>query len=284
MGRELFLWDHPVSSYAQKVRIALREKDIPFRFATPKGGGSGDVAATDPNFVRGNHRLEVPTLVVQDDDAAIPEPLVIFDSTVILEYLEEEYPESGWLGSADAAERARARMIEDVCDSQYEAINWALGEVETFGRAEGGDQAEALRRQATHQTRQVHAWLTERLGTADWFGGDEFGRADLCVWPMVNRSVSYGRAPEGTLGRWYERANERASIRSVLQEFRAALAAPPSSSPTTSPAEAVERGLIRREYRDHRLEWMVKSGGVNIVLRGLQKRNIRFNWPDALEE
>ncbi|MND06896.1 hypothetical protein D3C83_285550 [compost metagenome] len=38
-------------------------------------------------------------------------------------------------------------------------------------------------------------------------------------------------------------------------------------------------GAIRREYRDHRLEWMMKSGGVQVVLDGLAKNNIRFTWP-----
>jgi hypothetical protein len=36
---------------------------------------------------------------------------------------------------------------------------------------------------------------------------------------------------------------------------------------------------MRREYRDHRLEWMMKSGGVQIVLDGLANNNIRFTWP-----
>ena len=47
-------------------------------------------------------------------------------------------------------------------------------------------------------------------------------------------------------------------------------------------ANVVERlnsGTFRREYRDHRLEWMMKSGGVQIVLDGLAKDNIRFTWP-----
>jgi hypothetical protein len=40
-------------------------------------------------------------------------------------------------------------------------------------------------------------------------------------------------------------------------------------------------GAGRREYRDHRLEWMVKSGGIEVVLAGLRDTNIRFPWPDA---
>jgi len=38
----------------------------------------------------------------------------------------------------------------------------------------------------------------------------------------------------------------------------------------------VAAGLFKREYRDHRLEWMMKSGGLQIVLKGLEAGNIRF--------
>jgi glutathione S-transferase len=31
-----------------------------------------------------------------------------------------------------------------------------------------------------------------------------------------------------------------------------------------------------REYRDHRLEWMMRTGGESIVREGMEKKNIRF--------
>jgi glutathione S-transferase/RNA polymerase-associated protein len=33
---------------------------------------------------------------------------------------------------------------------------------------------------------------------------------------------------------------------------------------------------VVRQYRDHRLEWMMKSGGAAIVARGLAAGTIRF--------
>ena len=41
-------------------------------------------------------------------------------------------------------------------------------------------------------------------------------------------------------------------------------------------ADLVAKGLFKREYRDHRLEWMIKSGGLDVVLKGLERDNIRF--------
>jgi glutathione S-transferase len=260
---ELYLYDHPVSPYSQKARIALREKEIPFKFGTPQGIGSGNGPSS---FAEDNHRLEVPTLVTEDG-------VKIFDSTVILEYIEDQYPQNP-LRAEDPLSRAKARMIEDVCDSQYEAINWGLGEITTFKRAEG-EFAEQLKAKARSQIDQIHAWLTQQLDDKDWFAGESFGYADVCVWPYVNRSRRYWDIPaSGTpLRNWYDRAIQRPSIRSVLEEYEA------NVGNMSAAYEYLQKGLFKREYRDHRVEWMIKSGGIDIVRDGLEKNNIRFHWP-----
>ena len=42
--------------------------------------------------------------------------------------------------------------------------------------------------------------------------------------------------------------------------------------------KAVKAGLFKRQYRDHRLEWMMKSGG-EIVMAGMRDGTIRFTGP-----
>ncbi|WP_027173159.1 glutathione S-transferase family protein [Methylobacterium sp. 10] len=258
----MLLYDHPLSSYAQKVKIALREKGVPFVAQLPDGFGTG---RGDGPFAAVNPRTEVPVLI--DGDASI------FDSTVILEYVEERWPEPPLLPREPAA-RARARMTEDVCDTQYEAVNWGFGEVLWFGRATG-DLAAHLGDEAERQTRTLQAWLTGRLGGGDWFGGTRFGWADAAAAPMVNRSVHYGLGPEAgsPLAAWHGRLRERASVAETFAEFDAAAAEMVKAS------DLYTTGGRRREYRDHRLEWMVKSGGVEVVLAGLREGNIRFPWP-----
>jgi len=258
----LQLLEHPLSSYAQKVKIALREKGLPFAAETPEdfgtGRDSGPLAARNP-------RAEVPVLL--DGATVIP------DSTVILEYLDERWPTPPLL-PADPAARAAARLTEEMCDTQYEAVNWGFGEVLWFRRAEG-DEAESLRAEAARQTRLLQDWLAARLGGADWFGGARFSRADLAVAPLLNRSVHYGLGPaeDTALARWHRRIRERPSVAATFAEFDAAAAR------MAAAASHYTTGGRRREYRDHRLEWMVKSGGIAVVLRGLRDRNIRFPWP-----
>jgi RNA polymerase-associated protein len=260
----LLLYEHPLSSYAQKVKIALREKGVAFEAELPETFGTG---RTDGPFAAANPRAEVPVL--------IDGPARVFESTIIMEYIEERWPDPPLLPRAPEA-RASARITEDVCDTQYEAVNWGFGEVLWFRRATG-ELAGKLRAQAARQTAVLQEWLAGRLGDADWFGGDRFGWADAAAAPMVNRSVHYGLGPPASspLARWHARARERPSVAATFAEFDGAAARMAAAS------ELYTTGGRRREYRDHRLEWMVKSGGIEVVLAGLRDNNIRFPWPEA---
>ena len=252
------LYEHPLSPYAQKVKIALGEKGVAFETRMPDILGGSD----REQFVALNPRLEVPTLV--DDDHAI------FDSTIILEYIEERWPEPALLPKAPA-ERARARMIEEVCDTYYEAINWGIMEIRAFQRATG-EAAEQLLARAHEQTLGVQTWLGSHLGSAPFFGGTRFGWADCAVAPLVHASATFGNAPTaGTgLAEWLGRIAARPTVATTFE------AAAASMQGFEMLPGLVTSGHFKREYRDHRLEWMLRSGGVQVVLDAMRDRNIRF--------
>ena len=259
----MLLYEHPLSSYAQKVKIALREKGVAFTAQLPAGLGGGRDA---PEFAVINPRLEVPVLVDGEDR--------IFDSTVILEYIEERWPDPALLPSMPGA-RAFARITEEVCDTHYEAVNWGYSEIIWFRRAKG-ELAERMKTEAARQTVVLQSWLTERLGGDPWFGGGQFGWADAAVAPMVNRSVYYGMGPKpgDALAQWHARLRERPSVAATFAEFDLAAAA------MADIGDLYAKGGRKREYRDHRLEWMIRSGGLDIVVAGLNDDTIRFSWPD----
>jgi glutathione S-transferase len=254
----IIIYEHPLSPYVQKVKIALGEKNVPFETRMPDILGGSD----REQFFAVSPRLEVPALVDGED--------AIFDSTIILEYVEERWPEPALLPAAPR-DRARARMIEEVCDTYYEAINWAIMEIRAFQRATD-DAAERLLARAQAQTAGVQAWLTRHLGTHQFFGGSRFGWADCAVAPFVHASASMGNGPDGgsPLGAWLERIRSRPS---VVGTFEAAAA---SMQGFEMLPDLMASGLFKREYRDHRLEWMLRSGGVDIVLEGIRRENIRF--------
>lgn len=256
----LTLYEHPLSPYAQKVKIALREKGIAFEALAPGGLGAG---AVQGEFAKVSPRGEVPALV--DGEVSI------FDSTIILEYLEDKWPTPPMLPK-DPAERARVRMLEEVMDTHFEAINWGLAELNWFRRAEGA-LADTLRANAKAQTESFFTWLERELGARTWFNGETFGWGDLSVVPYVNGSLGVGHPPAkgSKLSAWLERANARDSVAKTVEEART------PALPMTDAATLVAQGLFKREYRDHRLEWMIKSGGLEVVVKGLERDNIRFS-------
>lgn len=256
----ILLYEHPASPYAQKIKIALVEKNIPFETCVPQGLGSGTIKNSD--FSKGNPRHEVPLLI----DAGNR----IFDSTIILEYLDEKWPDPCLLPD-NPTDRARVRMVEEVMDTQYEAMNWIILEIKVFKRASGVAAYQLLDRVAD-QTEKLQLWLERQLGARPWFNGTSFGRGDMCVVPHLNASVDHGFSPRSAkLQDWLRRANERESVSLCLGAARRAMAASPDLS------SLVGSGLFRRQYRDHRLEAMLRNGGWPIVRDGLEQNTIRFS-------
>jgi glutathione S-transferase len=255
----IVLHAHPISPYAQKVMIALAEKGTPYDSRIPDFVG-GDMKA----FAKMNPRLEAP--VLEDGD------LAIFDSTIILEYLEERWPDPPLLPKG-AAERARVRMIEEICDSYYEPIVWGLLEIQGFKRAPG-DLADAMIARAARQLEGANAWLERQLGDRPYFNGDTFGWGDLCVAPFIEWAVArrHPPAPSSRLGAWFARIGERPSVATVTGTARAMVASIEPGLP-----DWIRGGPFKREYRDQRLEWVIRSGGMDIVVEGVKNGNIRFS-------
>jgi len=256
----LTLYEHPLSAYAMKVKMALQEKGLPFQALLPEGLANGTAGGA---FVDASPRAEVPALV--DGETKI------FDSTIILEYLDEKWPVPALLPGTPA-ERARVRMLEDVMDSLYEPNNWGFMEVTRFKRASGplGDK---LERFARDSIAQLQRWLEGQLGARPWFNGDTFGWGDIACAPYVNRSAAYDITPPAgsRLALWLARVNERPAVARVIEQMHDAIAKLPDF------AALLAQGKVKRQYRDHRLEWMIAAGGLSVVQEGLDRATIRFS-------
>lgn len=254
------LYEHPLSSYAMKAKIALSEKGIEFQCIVPSGMMDGKV---DNAFVQANPRAEIPALI--DGDTKV------FDSTIIMEYLEDKWPAPALLPKTPA-ERARVRMIEDVMDSLYEPNNWGLGEVLRFKRATG-PLADKLVAFSRANVTQLQSWLDRQLGGKPWFNGDSFGWGDVACAPYVVRSAVSGHAPPAgsALAAWLERVSVRPSVAKAVDQMKQVIANFPDV------ATMLAQGQVKRQYRDHRLEWMIAGGGLAIVQEGMEKGTIRFS-------
>ena len=98
MQSALALISHHLCPYVQRAAITLAEKGMPFERITI------DLAAKPDWFKAVSPLGKVPVLRVRDADG---EEVSIFESAVILEYLEETSPPA--LHPADPLQRARHR-------------------------------------------------------------------------------------------------------------------------------------------------------------------------------
>lgn len=256
----LTFYEHPLSAYAMKAKMALLFKKREFKAITPEGLAVGSAGG---EFLDASPRAEIPALIDGD--------VQLFDSTIILEYLEDKWPTPPLLPETPA-ERARVRMIEDVMDTLYEANNWGHMEVTRFKRASGA-LADKLVASAQANISQLQGWLDKQLGDRTWFNGDQFGWGDICVAPFVNRSAVAGMAPSGKSGlaAWLERANQQECVSITIGQMKEVVANLPDM------AALIAEGKIIRQYRDHRLEWMIRGGGISVIQEGMDKGTIRFS-------
>ena len=255
------LFEHPLSPYVQKVKIALYEKGIPFDrvHVDPNERGT---SLEDQEFVLASPRREVPALVDQGTRVA--------DSTVILEYLDDRYRSLSLLPTS-ADERARVRMLEEMMDTEYEAVNWGIMEIKVFERA-SDEQAAKLLVRAALQLQRLWNRLERELEGRRWMNGGDFGRGDLVVHPHIAGSQGLGYALSDRHPRlmdWERRVAVRSSVKRVLNESAECLRSMRSGQ-HDEPSDVV------RQYRDYRLEWMLKTGGTDIVVEGLLLGTIRF--------
>jgi glutathione S-transferase len=101
------LYTFPPSTNSRKVRIALLEKGLEFERINV------DLSKREqksPEYLKIHPFGQIPAL---DDEG-----FVIYDSTIINEYLEDEYPYPPLMPSGSEG-RARARLMEDLRDTHF---------------------------------------------------------------------------------------------------------------------------------------------------------------------
>ena len=184
----LTLYDAERCPYAARVRITLAEKEIPYEVVAI------DLDDRPAVLYEKNPKGRVPVL---EEDGG----LVLPESAVIIEYLDERFPEPALL-PADPAERALARLrIErfDDLGSPYYALR----------RRENPDRFESALAELDAQL-EAHPFLT----------GREYGLADIAYVPWLLRArtlLGVDFAPWEHLAAWVERLGDRPAVRAEAE-------------------------------------------------------------------
>jgi glutathione S-transferase len=243
------------SPYARKVRMTLDIKGVGYEpiercYSLDR---KEDLCSANP-------RAEVPALVLDDGRT-------ISDSTIICEYLEETHATPA-LFPKDPYERARMRMIEDLCDRAFDSV--AFGYWLAVVRAEE-PESEAMQRAAREEFARLLQRLERELGERPHFCGD-LSVADItavCYVPGANAmGIDLKRYP--ALSRWTSRMQEVPAVRADLERVRAALG---SMKDLKHEFEGPDG---RVHWRDFRLEWPVRRGFIDFVAREFHAGRMMF--------
>jgi glutathione S-transferase len=180
----LTLYDADRCPYCARVRIVLAEKEL--------GHDTVVVDLDDrPAWIYEKNPLgRVP--VLEEDVFVLPE------SAVIMEYVEERYPEPP-LWPADPAERAAGRLLVERFD-QLSRPYYALRRGDEDARDRLGDEL---------------AKLDAVLADRPFLTGREFGIADAAYLPWILRAetmLGVDLDPYPALAEWVARAGERPSV------------------------------------------------------------------------
>jgi len=198
----LKLYNYPDCPFCQKVRVVLAEKDLEYEEHLV------DLRKQDqkaPEFLALNPYGKVPVLV--DDET------VVYDSTIINEYLDDEYPHPALLPAPeDSAGRARVRLLEDYCDNSFIPPTTVL--LAQALKPEG-ERDEQRVEQARDELRRCLYFLREHLDGNQFLGGDEFTIADAAFAPrmMVLGRLGFEFEPAlAPVQQWLDRVRTRPSI------------------------------------------------------------------------
>jgi len=197
------LYDYPDCPFCQKVRVVLAEKDLEYERVHVDLHKQEQRA---PEFLKLNPYGKVPVLIDED--------VVVYDSTIINEYLNEEYPIPP-LMPEDSAGRARVRLLEDFADNSFTPPAGMI--LTELHKAEGERDAERVRRYQTEISR-VLGRLEVMLEGKPYLAG-EFSLADVAFAPRVLTLDQLGvelKAHLQNVAAWITRLRERPSVAALL--------------------------------------------------------------------
>lgn len=238
----LQLYHHNSSVCAAKVRVALAEKGLDWESKLLRLDGD----QFDPEYLALNPNAVVPTLVHNGR--------AIIESTVILEYLEDAFPEHP-LRPSDPYVSARARRLMARLDAGATSIHFATSVltyaiayrhhlIEEAGGEDRARLAEAMRRNMNEKSRRwledvvyegVHAPVVHRclkafdtllgefelyLSQMDWLTGDAYSISDVSFTSYMIRlellqlDLLWSARP--ALTEWYARIKSRPSAEEVF--------------------------------------------------------------------
>ena len=229
------LYHHNLSVCAQKVRIVLAEKGVPWtsRYVSLAGGEH-----MTPEFKKMNPRALVPVLVHDGD--------TIVESSVICSYLDDVFPNPS-LSPKNPMERATMRLWcklpDDILHMACATVSFAISFGQQLKKQVGAGLEERLMKMPDPARRERQRALIEKgietpffrdhikvfektvaemetqLGKTTWLASDMYTLADTEITPYIERVDRLGLAglweSRPRVADWFARIKARPSYKGI---------------------------------------------------------------------
>ncbi len=199
------LYYNPMSTYSQKAMIAFNEKGIAFEPQVVSLMDPSSRDAFETVYPIGKLPFFKPR-----EDYAVPE------STIIIEYLEDNFPDTAQLIPEGRNEARQVRFMDRMTDFYLNDPVVSLLFMK-FGFRPQDDAAEAKARKHIATTYKA---LDARLAKQPYICGENFSMADCATIPPLFYAqdvMPFDAYPN--LKAYWERAQQRPSYAKVMAEF-----------------------------------------------------------------
>ncbi|XP_062091544.1 probable glutathione S-transferase [Humulus lupulus] len=165
--QEVVLLDFWVSMFGMRVRIALDEKGIKYEYKEQ------DLFDKGPLLLQMNpiHK-KIPVLIHNGKP--------ICESLIILQYIDEVWPDKAPLLPSDPYQRAQARFWADFIDKKVYDVGEKIWST-------NGEEREAGKKDFF----ETFKTLEGELGEKTYFGGERFGFVDVTLMGFYSRFYAY---------------------------------------------------------------------------------------------
>jgi glutathione S-transferase len=179
----LKLYFHPLSSFCQKVLVALYENGTPFEPRIIDLGNATERAELEKLWPIG----KFPVLRDEAKDRTVPE------SSIIIEYLDRHYPGGTRFLPGDPDLARQTRMLDRFFDLY---VDMPVGKIVTDRLRPAGRNDPLGVEQAKAQLQTALGMVDRDMATKTWAMGETFGMADCAAAPALyyaNLVTPFGR-------------------------------------------------------------------------------------------
>jgi len=214
MDQQVTVFGAAYSVYVRSVRLALEEKNIPYRLneidVFAPGGPPAELLQRQP-FGR------IPAFEHRQDNAVF----TLYETAAILRYVDEAFP-GPQLQPAEPMRRARMNQLLSILDNYaYRTLVWDIYVERVSHPKEGVPSDEVRIAAALPLGRTCLDAISALMGAGPWLAGAHISLADLhaaAIFAYFMQTPEAGtliRSHDG-LQRWWQQIRQRDSLRRTV--------------------------------------------------------------------